>query len=259
MQNLSKLTSLPLLFSVVWLLGCGGGADNDGGSSGAAPGGVRTVPLEKLPDLGEPFPQPLDEGRVTIAPPEGWEISPRDSNWMIRFQKDMQDAYPTIIVYAEPDSTGMNTITAQNAEEFAQRVAAELSRGATAQKTVLEPMTVGSFVGVNYERRGKAKHGFKTIVVERAIMETIVGGRRYKIDLRTRDGDLHQYRPHVLAVAGGMKFHSPGSAVPPSEPAGSPAEPDLEAEPSAETPAAAETPAEKPAAAEPEVEFEEEL
>jgi hypothetical protein len=250
MHVLREFRALSLLVSFGLLLGCGGGAEKAGSS-----GQTRQVKTAKLPKLGEPFPQPLDDDRVTLAPPDGWDISPRNSKWMVRFQKDAQDAYPSIIIYADADTTGIGTVTNQNANEFAKQVVAELTQGAS-QKTVLEPLTVGSFVGVNYERRGKAKHGFKDIIVQRAIMETVVAGRRYKIDLRTRDGDLHQYRPHALAVAGGMKFLAAGgSAAGASGPAETPTEPDLEPEEPASTP----EPAEKPAAGEPEVEFEEEL
>ena len=223
MKALRNITACSLLLSFGLAFGCGEAEKAEKRS-----GQTREVSLDKLPPLGEPLPRPLDDGRVTIAPPEGWEIAPRGGSWLIRFQKDAQEAYPSIMVYAEDDTTGLTTVTPQNAKDFAKQVAAELSQG-----TVLEPVSVGSFVGVNYELRGRAKHSGTTIVVYRALMETVVDGRRYKIDLRTRDDDLHQLRPYALAVAGGMEFHpqedaTPPLDAPPEEPAGG--DPDVEFE-----------------------------
>lgn len=264
------LPVLGLLAGFGLLLGCGGSTDEggSGGGGGGGGGAIRKVAVAKLPKLGEPLPQVLDEGRVVIAPPAGWQISPRDSRWLIRFQEDPHQSYPSIIVKAEDESSSMRNVTRETLHDFAKRVAAELE-ASKSQKTVIEEFEAGSFVGVNYERRGKAKHDYKTIIVERLILETIVDGRRYSIDLRTRDQDLHRYRPYAFAVAAGMEFRQRGelSATPPEPgPSETPAEPgpiepapsETPAEP-AEEPAPDEKPPEKPAAGEPALEFEEEL
>jgi len=259
MKIVHGLSALGLLAGFGLLLGCGDSAEQ-GGSGGD---GIRKIAVAKLPKLGDPLPQPLDGGRVTIAPPAGWEISSRDSRFLIRFQEDPHESYPTIVVKAEDESGSIRNVTRATVPDFAKQVAAELKESKS-QKTVIEEFEAGSFVGVDYERRGQAKHDYKTIIVERLILETIVGGRRYSIDLRTRDQDLHKYRPHAFAVAAGMKFLKGGRpAETPAEPA--PAETPPEAgpaetppEPAAE-PGPDEKPPEKPDAREPASEFEEEL
>jgi len=259
MKMVHGLSALGLLAGFGLLLGCGGAAKK--GESGGD--GVRKITASKLPKLGDPLPSPLDGGRVTIAPPAGWKIAPRDSRFLIRFQEDPHENYPTIVVKAEDESGSMRNVTRETLHDFAKQVAAELKQSKS-QKTVIEEFEAGSFVGVDYERRGKVERDYKTIIVERLILETVVDGRRYSIDLRTRDQDLHKYRPHAFAVAAGMKFHNGGGpAETPLEPAPAemPAEPgpaETPAEPAPE-PGPDEKPPEKPAAGEPELEFEEEL
>jgi len=259
MKTVYRLRALGLLAGFGLFLGCGGSA-KEGGSGGS---GIRKLSASKLPKLGDPLPHPLDEGRVTIAPPAGWEISPRDSRFLVRFQEDPHESYPTIIVKAEDESGSIRDVTRATVHDFAKQVAAEL-KGSKSQKTVIEEFEAGLFVGIDYERRGRVERDYKTIIVERLILETIVDGRRYSIDLRTRDQDLHKYRPHAFAVAAGMKFlegGTPAEAPPEPGPTETPTEPGSAAAPaeSATEPGPDEKPPEKPAAGESAPEFEEEL
>jgi len=250
MKTVYGLSALGLLAGFGLLLGCGDSAKQ--GRSGGD--GIRKIAVAKLPKLGDPLPQPLDGGRVTIAPPAGWEISSRDSRFLVRFQEDPHESYPTIIVKADDESGSLRDVSRATVHDFAKQVASELKKSKS-QKTVIEAFEAGSFVGVDYERRGQAKHDYKTIIVERLILETVVGGRRYSIDLRTRDQDLHKYRPHAFAVAAGMKFHEGGGpAETPAEPAPAETPPEPAAEPGPD-----ETAPEKPDAREPAPKFEEEL
>jgi hypothetical protein len=228
------------LAATALVLGCGGpGAEDQAG------GDVRTVAVSTLPKLAEPLQQPLDAGRLTISPPAGWKTASRDSRFLVRFQEDPHDSYPSIIVKVEDQTGPIRNVTRQTVHDFAGQVAAEFRKG-KAQRTVIEPFQVGSFVGVNYERRGRAKHDYKEITVERLILETVVDGRRYSIDLRTRDQDLAKYRGHAFAVAAGMNFDTGVTAA------------DAPAEPRAE-PAPTEEPPEEPAETQPPLELQEEL
>jgi len=245
--------AIGLLAGLTLLFGCGGPA-REAGPGGSA---VRRIAVSKLPGLGEPLPQRLDGGRVTISPPAGWQISPRDSSFLIRFQEDPHQSYPTIVVKADDASGPIQNVTRDTVHDFARQVAAEFQKGRS-QKTVIEPVEVGSFVGIDYERRARARHRHKEIIVERLILETVVDGRRYSIDLRTRDQDLANYRPHVFAVAAGMKFHEQGGPAEAGSAAGeAPPEPGP-FEPPAEPGAERKKP-DEPGAEEPAFEFEEEL
>jgi len=253
MKVVHGLSALGWVAGLGLLFGCGGSAKEK--VSGGR--GIRKIAVANLPKLGAPLPQALDGGRVTISPPSGWEISPRDSRWLIRFQEDPHESYPSIIIKAEDATGSIRDVTRESIHDFADQVAAEL-RQAKSQKTVIEQVQVGSFVGVDYERRGKAKSDYKTIIVERLILETVVGGRRYSIDLRTRDQDLHRYRPHALAVAGGMEFQEAGGSAGPEAGADhQPALPEAPEEPGAE-PEPEKKPPEKSGEEEPDLEFEEE-
>ncbi len=173
----------------------------------------RTTKVEtgKLPKLGDHF-GPVDNGRLEVAPPADWHVPPRSSKFVARFQQSEEEVYPSIIITAEDDGSGAS-VTKKNVARYAKKTADEMKKQKSAAKlahTVL-PVEVGSFVGIIYKRRGKAPFGFKKVVVDRRIVETVVDGRKYMIELRTREGDAERYQQHLLAVVGGLKFVDPNS------------------------------------------------
>jgi hypothetical protein len=68
-----------MLAGVLW--GCGGPA---GSTSGAGGDGLQRFDSASLPAVGEAF-GPLDDGRLKVAPPDGWQIAPRSSKYLVRF------------------------------------------------------------------------------------------------------------------------------------------------------------------------------
>lgn len=189
-----------LVVSVILPLGCGGSPE-------APPSPQpRIVKLDELPELGDPI-GPLDQQRIEVAPPKGWYVPARSSRWIVRFTPSDQVGYPSIMVTAEPYE-GISNVSRQNVAEFAKQIASALGSNKSGAKQAAEaaPIQIGRFVGVSHERTGEAPHGFKKIIVERLILDTVVAGRKYSIELRTREGDLSKYRPHVFAVAAGIKF-----------------------------------------------------
>ena len=46
------------------------------------------------------------------------------------------------------------------------------------------------------------------------MLETVAIGRLYTIELRVREGEEDQFRPHLLAVAAGLKFYDPEEGEP---------------------------------------------
>jgi len=210
----------------------------------------RVEPTE-LPKLGDHF-GPLDDGRIKVAAPTGWHVPPRSSKYVARFQASEKTSYPSIIITAE-DYNKIRAVSKKNVHTFAEQIAAgfkKQKRGAT-----IGPIEIGSFVGVSYQRLGQAQYGFKKIVVERLLMETVVAGRKYTVELRTRTGDIEKYRPHLLAVAAGLKFLKGGADVsqeepevePKEEPAEAPEEkPEEKPQPKPETKPEAEPQSKKP-------------
>jgi hypothetical protein len=177
-----------------------------------SPPRLRTVNVDGLPGLGDPI-GPLDQQRIEVAPPKGWYVPSQTSQWIIRFTASEQMTYPSIIVRAE-DYQGLAHVSRTNVDEFAEQVANAFQKDQAAAKRTMAiaPIEIGRFVGVSYRRRGKAPYGLKEILVERLLLESVVAGRKYTIELQTRDGELERYEPHLFAVAAGIRFLETGSA-----------------------------------------------
>lgn len=170
-----------------------------------------TVRVDELPELGDPI-GPLDRQRIAVAPPKGWHVPSKSSRWIVRFTASEQLRYPSIIVTAE-DYGGILNVSRENVDEFAGQIAGafERDKSAARQTMTVAPIEIDRFVGVSYRRRGKARYGYKEIVVERLLLDTVVGGRKYTVELQARQGDLETYRPCLFAVAAGIKFLGPDS------------------------------------------------
>lgn len=224
-----------LLVLSVAILGCGDSKKPTG--KPAAPAAVNTT---QLPELGDPIPM-LDDGRIDVAPPKGWTVPARSNKFVVRFQQRTDSLYPTIIITAD-DYSAVPDVSEENVNEFAKKLAAEESLG------TVKPIQVGSFVGVTYRKQGREKDSLNKIL-ERLFLDTAVAGRKYSIELRTREGSLPESEPYLMAVARGIKFlkaktPAPATAEPVAEtteptPA-KPAETKPEAKPEAKPKAAAE-------------------
>jgi len=169
-----------------------------------APRASRPV---ELPRLGDYLP-PLDRGRIEIAPPAGWHVPPRDNRFVARFTKSRGRSYPSIILRAE-DAPETPDVTKEDVETFAAWLEKELDSKGDPQgngPTRVTPVRTGGFVGAMYRKQGSTRVDIKTIVLDRLLMETVVGRRKYLLELRASEGTLEEYRPALLAVAGGMKF-----------------------------------------------------
>jgi len=230
------------------VLGCG---DSSSPSPVSQPStGPQAV---KLPDLDPPF-GPLDTDRVSVPPPNGWIISPRSSEWVIRFQASPTLSYPTIIVTAE-DYPAMLNVSADNVGDFSRQIAAALAADGTKLAKKVSPTKLGNRPYATYQRLGRAGQ----VVLERMFLDTVVAGRKYNLELRTPEGTIDKYKPYLLAVAGGTQFHEaaePQTAEPQAAVSSEPpvsTEPVVSSEPAAaaqpEPPAEATT--EEPAATEP--------
>ncbi|NQU24371.1 MAG: hypothetical protein HQ567_24065 [Candidatus Nealsonbacteria bacterium] len=190
------LTAGAFLLSIV-LIGCNG-SPKSGPSSGPT---LETHQLADLPALGDPLPMLLDNDRIQVTPPRQWHIASRSSKCLTRFQLARESNYPTIILTAEEYAGDIFDVTEENVVEFAKE--------RTGAKMTPTPIKVGPFTGISYRRRGSVKGEFKNIPVERLMLETVAFGRLYTVELRAREGDETEFRPHLLAVAGGLKFYNP--------------------------------------------------
>ncbi len=183
------------------IAGCGEPEDGRAPSRTASPR-IRQINTNNLPRLGNPI-TPVDEGRLEVTPPENWHVPPRRARWLTRFQADAGSPYPMIFVTAE-DADAIFHVNGDNLGEFAAAVRNELLADPGTQRLAagLEPVVVGGFRGTLYRRWGKSDGRVR----ERWLLETVVNGRRYTLELRTREGLAEEYLPHLYAVASGLEF-----------------------------------------------------
>lgn len=206
------------VFSVCCLAGCGG----MGGSESADRGGAaKTGPL---PKLGDPMP-PLDDDRLIVAPPAGWQVLPRSKNYLARFRADKREPFPTIIITVD-DFESIRNVTAENQVEFGKAVFAQMQErakrlqqegkgdGKVKLAESIEPVKIGKFLGIQYARRVRTSEG----VMDSYFLETVRDGRRYILELRDLENAAAQWKPHLYAVALGMQFPKSAAAEPAPEP-----------------------------------------
>jgi len=198
MRTLTCLCSV--VFLVLGIFGCGG--PQGGGGSSRSDARIRHISTKKLPKLAATN-IAVDDGRLEVAPPAKWQVPPRDRRWLVRFQADLGSSYPMIFVTTE-DSDAMVQVTPENLEKFAAQVRKELLANSSTKRLAqgLQPVVVGDFHGALYQRWGKSDGR----VMERWMLETVANGRRYTLELRSREGLAEEYLPHLYAVASGLKF-----------------------------------------------------
>lgn len=159
---------------------------------------IRQIDTSSLPALGEYAP-PVDGGRVEIAGPAGWQLTPRASGYVVRFRASSDDPYPMILVKAEDSS--VQQLTAENVVAFAS----SLSSDGSAQ-----PTAVGERMGVLQRKRGKDPNTVDQIL-ERLLFTTVLGGRSYAVELRTRQDRIEEHQEALFAVVAGMRAAGGGS------------------------------------------------
>jgi len=240
-----------LVATVVGFFGlCGGGCGQSGPSSSPDSPASKLVTISRADlsqvELGPYFPSEdpqipgLDENRLKVAGPKGWQVAPRTGKVLVWFKKSPQYDYPQILVTAEDFEQIMN-VTGATASKFAQ-----VLTGTFRQKNLdveVRPIRVGDRYGAVYRRLGRAKRDFTEIDLESLIIETVVDGRKYIFELRTYPGHVEKYLHDLYAVflmAKFLKGDAPSEQKPPAEPS-----PET---PPAEPPAKPETPPEKPKA-----------
>lgn len=199
------LKILGLCLLIYFSGGCG--RSGSSGTSGVSRSeeSVARFDVGPLPELGDSLPL-LDGGRLEISPPKAWVVSPRSTQYLVRFQSESGNPYPSVLVTAQ-DSPKFKQLTVDNLETFARSVAAELE--AAGVKTTVKVGRIGSHLGVMYTRRARVKDALGGIV-ERLFFETVAGGRRYQFELRTPPETLSLAEPFFLAIVRGAKISAVG-------------------------------------------------
>lgn len=209
---------------VVWLvvaLALPAGCGKEPGGPAPSPKRPAAVPVQELPALGHYLP-PLDGDRIEFAPPEGWDVPPASSSYIVRARKSVRKTYPTIIVTAG-DFEGIADVSAENVKEFAGQIAAAVKK----DKSEITPMDFGESAWVAYRKRAKVRKPV-TRILDVLYLETVVVGRKYRLELRCEEGMLEKSQPYLFAVAKGIKFLERSAGEEPGKTAEKPQEPGKE-------------------------------
>jgi hypothetical protein len=232
------IASFVLAACVIVSTGC---VDTQRGAASRGGAGGKKRPLSDF-KLGEYMP-PLEDGRLELAPPQGWEFQRAGSEYLVAFvpQGRELNKLPRILMAAEdspwPDVTQVNE---GNVDSFVKRV-----KQLRSSEKFAEPpraMILGENAFATYLTMAKRKGS----VVVQQHLETVAGNRLYHMRLEVNEYEFQKHRDAANALAAGMKFGGTADAsLPKTEPAA--AEPAVKEE-AKEGPK--EEPKAKPAAAE---------
>jgi hypothetical protein len=166
--------------------------------------GVTKIPQDKLA-IGDYMP-PLDDDRVEIAKPQGWQAMPRDSAFLTRFYRTNRNGLPRIEITVEPRTYGdLATVTSENVEQFVKLVAERLGDLELVEKVI--PLQIGDTPCARYVGRVDLKlSAGQTISAERQRLLVLQDGRLYTIDLLVMPKTLRQSRDAAYAVCAGLRF-----------------------------------------------------
>jgi hypothetical protein len=103
------------------------------------------------------------------------------------------DPYPMILVKAEDSTT--EPLTSENVVAFASALASD----GTAQ-----PVAIGERFGALQLKRGKEPKSVDQIL-EQLIFTTVLSGRTYELELRTRQDRVAESQDSLFAVVAGMR------------------------------------------------------
>ena len=178
---------------------------------------IKRVAADTLPDLAEYLP-PQDDGRIEIPGPKDWQRLPRELKYLARYVKGDRLGLPRILVTVDPsDFESFDTVNEENVTEFSAETAKRLKDRKAALLETPRPMVIGPHAFTRYVLRSK----FRDANIERQMLQTIVAGRLYTVDLQVDDGDLvtnSDLRDAAYSVAAGLKFHAGKASAAPSEP-----------------------------------------
>ncbi len=226
--------------AAVLVAGCGGGDGGGNGNGGSTNGGpapatgsgggdgeIKQYKLSELPKLGDPLP-PLDGGRVQLAPPTGWHVLPRSSDYVTGFYKTDRNKLPRIIIDGADEADGPATLTAAELPAFVKKIEAEVNKDLTDNEVLLEPvrpLILGDTPCARYVRAAKIRVLSSAVAAEQMFLVTVLNGRRYTLRLQVAKGELLGARDACYSVAAHLK---PAEGAP-SGPAAEPEEPAAEA------------------------------
>ncbi|MCH8921913.1 MAG: hypothetical protein IIA67_02055 [Planctomycetes bacterium] len=212
------------------LCGCGDSADEsaDNGESENEKQSISianktdpaTVPPSELSATIKPY--SVEDHTLEIFVPLGWDMQrSRASEYLVRFTVGR---YNSITVRKSEKYSALQDVAEENQTQFVEQIQKALDEElknpeALVQKVAPitlpgiapegEPANPRPFIGAHYILRVTAKKKNGTpLNLDQLVLVTVVGGRKYTVQLRTHVKLIHEKRPAAHAVAAGMKFHN---------------------------------------------------
>jgi hypothetical protein len=154
----------------------------------------------------------LDDGKLELAPPAGWNLLSRDSRYLARFAKGKQHELPRISVTAgdTPDSS-IAQLTPENFEQLADILMKQMRSEKKLVEEPCRPIYLGDTLYLRHVRRAKLSGDW--VVLQS--LQTVHGGRLYTVELvceidspRAEDyeASLKKHRDEGYAVAANLRF-----------------------------------------------------
>ena len=204
-------------------------AAGQAGTSPAAPVTTQTSEV-KLAPPGDPTP-PLDGGRLQATMPQDWKFLPRSSNYLFAAYYQDKSGVPRMVLTQHDAADLPTTDSAESARKLAAQITSEAGASADAAVTTVN-------VGENWFVRYETAKKFRSQSARGVTLETVNGGKRYRIELLTYTAAKDEFLPALYRFAASFEFvEGTEEAASPEEPA-APEEP-AEGEPAEEADVAA--------------------
>jgi len=210
-------------------------AANPVAPSTTAPLTIREVSRESLhldEVLSDPF--VVEPGQLEIASPLKWGLASRSSNYVARFSyyKNRRTRLPRIWITATPaDGSEIETVTADNVIAYAEQLANQLQN--ESKSPLLEsvkPMIIADRPCARYVRKTrfifKDGDNERAVVAERQVLQTIVQGRQFIVELHVLPGEIRKFRDIAYAVLAGINFLQEADPVETTPANAAPGDPD---------------------------------
>lgn len=200
-----------LAFAVLLLLaGCGPSGSTPANRPAATGGGSSSSPEGGVDQLIGEYMPPLEGGKLEVAPPKGWSFGRAGNDYLVGFHPSSSSLndLPRILISVEASPfSGVDELQAANAKQVVQAVQATLAGDQL--KSPAAAVTLGGRTWIEHVGLGKSRNA----LVARQVLQTVVGGRLYKIRLEVFDRHFDNQRKNGYAVAASAKFNTSPSPL----------------------------------------------
>jgi hypothetical protein len=219
-----------LVIVALAIAGCDTAArDEDRTAAGDGPS-VKSYTAADLPQVADPLPTFLDDGRFEVSPPQDWHVLSRERKYEARFTKHPDpNRLPRITISALPAVGGIDDVSEDNLAEFVEQM--QLRADSVKSRRMLEPCRPVILGDIPWSRHVRYISASGPAAVQ--ALETARGGRLYVIELIVQakeDSDeafaaaILTERDTAYAVAANWRFVGEASTAPAEgAPTGAPA------------------------------------